>query len=223
MWNVDEFPWMIREEILRAQCNEVSVDLSAAGALGGDNDNTQTEVRTNTGHKDAIEAADGAPELHELGQDICEDIDDQLFRNIDRRVPEGYNWSASYNDSTSTALPHYVKAFYDNLVSTSIGNEVGQQHLKLLNKELHCPEVAKTDAQKFLIYHHLYWQWKLYQYRNGIIIDLPSMQTIYVEGLPGTGKTFIINTLCNVVKIIYRSNVADAASAPTGCAAALID
>jgi hypothetical protein len=135
---------MIRQEILRAQRNEVSVDLSAAGALGGDNDNTQTEVRTNTGHKDAIEAADGAPELHELGQDICEDIDDHLLRNIDRRVPEGYNWSASYNDSTSTALPHYVKAFYDNLVSTSIGNEVGQQHLKLLNEELHRPENAKN-------------------------------------------------------------------------------
>ncbi len=49
------------------------------------------------------------------------------------------------------------------------------------------------------------------------------MQTIYDKGLPGTGKTFIINTLRNIVKIIYRSNVADAASAPIGCAAALID
>ncbi len=146
------------------------------------------------------------------------------YRNIDRRIPEGYNWSAScYNDSTSTALPCYVKAFYENLVSTSIGNEVGQQHLKLLNKELHCPENAKTDAPKFPIHHHLYCQWKLYQYRNGIIIDLPPVQTIYVEGLPGTGKTFIINTLYNIVKIIYHSNVVDAASAPSGCAAALID
>jgi hypothetical protein len=63
----------------------------------------------------------------------------------------------------------------------------------------------------------------LYQYRNGIIIDLQPMQTIYVEGLPGTGKTFIINTLRNIVKIIYRSNVADAASAPTECTAALIE
>ena len=33
----------------------------------------------------------------------------------------------------------------------------------------------------------------------------------------------IINTLRNIVKIIYCSNVTDAASAPTGCAAALID
>ncbi len=67
---------MIRQEILPAHCNEVSVDFSAAGALGGDNDDTPAEVRTNAGQEDAIEAADSAPELHELGQDICEDIND---------------------------------------------------------------------------------------------------------------------------------------------------
>ena len=202
---------------------QVSVGLTEAGVLGGDNENTPTEIRINAGHEDAIEAADGAPALHELGQDICEDIDDELFRNIDRCVPDGYNWSENYNKITSTALPRYVKAFYDNLVSTTIQNEVGQQHLKLLNEELHCPENATTDAQKFLIYHYLYWQWRLYQYRNGIIVNLLPMQTIYVEGLPGTGKTFIINTLHNIVEIIYHSNDADAASGPTGCAAALID
>ena len=176
MWNVDEFPWIIRQEILGVQRNEVSVDLSATGALVGDNDYTPTEDRTNARHEGAIKAADGAPALHEQGQDICENMDNELFRNIDRRVPEGFNWSASYNESTSTALPCYAKAFYENLVSTSIGNEVGQKHLKPQNEELHCPENAKTDAQKFLVYHHLYWQWKLYQYRNGIIIDLPTMQ-----------------------------------------------
>ena len=60
-------------------------------------------------------------------------------------------------------------------------------------------------------------------YRIGIIVDLPPMQKIYVEGLPGTGKTFIINTLCNIIKIIYHSNDADAASAPMGYTAALTD
>ncbi len=47
MWNVDEFLWMIRQEILWAQCNEVIVDLSATGALVGDNDYTPTADRTN--------------------------------------------------------------------------------------------------------------------------------------------------------------------------------
>ncbi len=70
------------------------------GALVGDNDYTPTEDRANAGHKDAIEAADRAPVIHEQGQDNCEDINGELFRNIDRRVPEGYNWSASYNEST---------------------------------------------------------------------------------------------------------------------------
>ncbi len=44
------------------------MDLSATGALVGDNDYTPTENRDNApGHKDAIEAADGAPALNEQG------------------------------------------------------------------------------------------------------------------------------------------------------------
>eukprot|EP00956_Cyclotella_meneghiniana_P021660 scaffold39661_cov63-Cyclotella_meneghiniana.AAC.20 len=52
-------------------------------------------------------------------------------------------------------------------------------------------------------------------------MPLPPMQTIYVEGLPGTGKTFLINTLSNIVKTVTGSNTSYSASAPTGCAASL--
>ena len=107
-------------------------------------------------------------------------------------------------------------------MTASIHNH-GGIHLKLLNEELHRPENAKTDAQKFVVYHHLYWQRVWYLFRNREIDIVPPMQTIYVEGLPGVGKTFVINTLRNIIKIIAGKNDADAASAPTGCAAALID
>ena len=43
-----------------------------------------------------------------------------------------------------------------------------------------------------------------------------------MEGKPGTGKTFIIKTLHNINRIIHKSNLCDMASAPTGCASALI-
>ena len=52
---------------------------------------------------------------------------------------------------------------------------------------------------------------------------MPDSQNIYVEGLPGTGKTFIIKTLRNMIRKIHKSNHCDIASAPTGCAAALIN
>ena len=45
----------------------------------------------------------------------------------------------------------------------------------------------------------------------------------FVEGKPGTGKTFIIKTLRNVTRLLQKSNYSDMASAPTGCATALID
>ena len=48
------------------------------------------------------------------------------------------------------------------------------------------------------------------------------MQCVYIEGLPGTGKTYCIMNLRNMTRVIYNTNAADMASAPTGCAASLI-
>ena len=45
---------------------------------------------------------------------------------------------------------------------------------------------------------------------------------IFVEGKPGSGKTFVIKTLCNINRIISQTNLSDMASDPTGCASALI-
>ena len=47
-------------------------------------------------------------------------------------------------------------------------------------------------------------------------------QLVWIEGLPGTGKTFCIRTLTNIVRQIHKTNSADLASAPTGCAASHI-
>ena len=47
-------------------------------------------------------------------------------------------------------------------------------------------------------------------------------QLVWIEGLPGTGKIFCIRTLTNIVRQIHKTNSADLASAPTGCAASHI-
>ena len=55
-------------------------------------------------------------------------------------------------------------------------------------------------------------------------LNLPPNRTqlVWIEGLPGTGKTFCIRTLTNIVRQIHKTNSADLASAPTGCAASHI-
>jgi hypothetical protein len=50
----------------------------------------------------------------------------------------------------------------------------------------------------------------------------PPDRRILVAGLPGVGKTWIINTLRNITRLLYKRNLADMATTPTGSLAALI-
>ena len=135
IWNIEQFLWTLRQEIIRAQHNKGGVDLSGTGALVGDNDFSPTENRENAGHKAAIEAAEGALNENDLGEDDCEDIDDTLFRTMNRRVPKAYNWYANFNEQTSTALPRLAKQFYKDQMTVPAND--GQQPLKLFNKAKH--------------------------------------------------------------------------------------
>ena len=60
------------------------------------------------------------------------------------------------------------------------------------------PKNARSSAQIFLIYHHLYYQYLLYNHSNNEIVDLPLQQKVFVEEEAGTGKGFIIKTICNI-------------------------
>jgi hypothetical protein len=216
------FPWTIRTEILRARRNEKSVDLSESGHYAENDDFTPTDdnVRQNSENENAIETAEAAENNAGIQrEDDFEDLDDELFCNIDLRVPENHDWSASFSEAISKSLVELANSFYAEQMCTL--SEDGQP-LELFDDELHRPENAKTDGQKFIIYHHLFYQHMLQKFEAGDV-DLPDMQNVYVEGLPGTGKTFVINTLRNMIRKIYKSNNRDIASAPTGCAAALIN
>ena len=98
-----------------------------------------------------------------------------------------------------------------------------QYCLKLFEPNKHCPENCQGDAQTFLIYHHLYHHYLLDQHHKGIVKDRPPSQLVLVEGKPGTGKTFVTKTLRNITRQLTKLNSSDMASAPTGCAAALIE
>jgi hypothetical protein len=96
-----------------------------------------------------------------IREDDYEDIDDEVFRTMNMRLPENHDWSTCFNIQVSAALTQLNKTFYEEQMNSYIHNHEGI-HLKLLQEELHRPENAKTDAQKFIIYHHLYWQRQWY-------------------------------------------------------------
>ena len=96
--------------------------------------------------------------------------------------------------------------------------------LILFDYNIHKPENCKGAAQIFLIYEHLYYHYihECFNDNPTQTRQPPSLMT-WVEGKPGTGKSFVTKTLQNITRIIAQRNPSDLVSAPTGCAAALIN
>ena len=69
----------------------------------------------------------------------------------------------------------------------------------------------------------MYYHYLQHQFSNNPINQRPPSLITYVEGKPGTGKSFVTQTLRNITRLLTQRNSSDMASAPTGCAAALID
>ena len=99
------------------------------------------------------------------------------------------------------------------------------QNFDLVEESKYRPENCRGFSQAFLVYLHIYchYLWDEYEQSKDLhddIIPPPSTFT-KVQGKPGTGKTFVVNTIQNITRNIFQSDRFDAGSAPTGCAAAL--
>eukprot|EP00956_Cyclotella_meneghiniana_P042800 scaffold249323_cov36-Cyclotella_meneghiniana.AAC.3 len=135
MWNREHFPWSTRLEILRAKRNKHSVDVSAAEALVGNNENTPAEERVHAANENAVEEADNGEATR---QENYEDIEVELFRNMDTRVLAGYDWSADFDEQLVKALPDFIKAFYE--AQMAFFQNQAANKIELINEELYRPE-----------------------------------------------------------------------------------
>ena len=91
----------------------------------------------------------------------------------------------------------------------------------ILNREnIHWPEMCRGNRHKFLIYSNLlsHYEWD----QNCGANNLPESHHFKAQGKPDTGKSFVINHLRNITKLIMKSNLYDTAIALTECAASLI-
>eukprot|EP00984_Skeletonema_dohrnii_P031047 scaffold23084_cov153-Skeletonema_dohrnii-CCMP3373.AAC.2 len=237
-----EFPDTIRAELWRCKRKESAVDTGSSGiaaAVGGDaNYHTPTnpDDRQDDANDDAELAAQFAEDAAEgIGEEETEgDLQDTMFQNLRTSVPEGFDWSESYDESKKDILQKFAKKFYADKNASIINNNPQDEPLELFDPELCKPENTRSEAQQLIIYHHLYSQWKLYQFETAKALHeqdpeahpppppRPPDQHLLIEGLPGTGKTFIIKTIRNMTRKIHKSNRADIAVAPTGCAASHI-
>ena len=225
-----QFPPRIRTEILRVKRNESSVDLTASNLGGGEMEFTPTNsyLRRNEASEEAEEAANmahAAAQESGGGEEDEVDMDDALYVSLVRHASANYNWSDHYYESKTKALEAYAKAYYQKRTAVILEHS-DNEPVKLFDIDNYHPRKAKSEEQKFLMHHHLYTQYVLKKYRenqgSGEPSELPPMQSVYIEGLPGVGKTHCILTIQNMTRVINNTNTADMSSAPTGCAASLI-
>ena len=112
MWNFDEFPGSIRAEILRSKRKEYGVDTSESGLMGLDADFTPTtENRVNEAHEEAADQAEDYYNNNAQNEEL-EEIDDETFRTIDTRVPDGHDWSENFDEAIATRLSDFTSRFY---------------------------------------------------------------------------------------------------------------
>ena len=72
---------------------------------------------------------------------------------------------------------------------------------------------------RHLLFHYRKWQWEVEHQSSPE--HLPPCENLFVEGVAGSGKTFVIMTDRNITVAVEGRNSAEMASAPTGCAASI--
>jgi hypothetical protein len=236
------FPETIRAEIWRHKRKQKPVNTDESG-LVGDGDISTPSDETNrqiAAHDEAENSALIAEAAAVHGGVVDDDdegagLEDTLFQSLRTNVPADWNWSYRYDESKTHALTDHAKKYYadKNAAIINGANSTNDEPPELFDPELHKPENAKTEGQKCIIYHHLYSHYMLKKFETDRLaaeqdgghthpIVRPPCQHVLIEGLPGTGKTFVILTMRNITRQIHKHELSDMASAPTGSAAALI-
>ena len=219
MYNSKLFPDRIRTEILRAKRKEIYDVQELVYDLNANQESKPTSERDNPEFEDHYQAA-LSPVDDNKDEGKYEDMAEFLFDDIENR-PAFYDWSQNYVVGMSKKLDELARWFYKaKNESVIVGLE---EELKLFEIEKHIPENCCGEAQKFLVYHHLYHHYMMQKFDNKEIQNRPPSQFVLVEGKPRTGKTFITKTLRNIKRFLTKSNSSDIATAPAGCAAVLID
>ncbi|KAL7537702.1 hypothetical protein ACHAXR_008006, partial [Thalassiosira sp. AJA248-18] len=216
-------PDRVLNAILRVKRGEMGVNAEESEAIGGaPNAYTPTtdQERRNATHDLAGEAANISDRAS--NDEEFEDMTDELFNRLRSDAPVGHNWSDNYSVEIRDSLRSTAKDYYERQRQRTIDGNTEHEQLELFDEHIYQPRNAKTDGQKFLVYHNLYHHYLRVQHKQGHLHHPPPTQLVKVEGLPGVGKTFIILTLRNIARRIEGRNNADLASTPTGCSAFLI-
>ena len=231
-----DYPKPTWAEIIKAKHNVKHVDKEGQQYRGGSEavPNTQTSERPNEQneqHAAVLNAVGAEAGLDYEMDDVMADGDlgESDFDSFPVIDPDR-DWSCNYDPNASTWLDEHKKRYYGNQANNNNNdNDNEPQVCTLDNETKYRPENAKGYAQKLLIgmFLMLYKRWLAYF--DTVSADPssppapPPSLHCYVQGNPGTGKSYVIRTLNNCVISISKRMDRVLNLAPTGCAASLIN
>jgi hypothetical protein len=222
------YPPQFRADILRAKYN-CKYDTTATNLAVPrvDTNHTPTDGRPNNLYDDIAAAADAG------GYDGEGLVSDGDFQDKDYScfpLPDpSIDWSVNKVPGADKYLDRHTKNYYESLGTGSLAD------VHMNDEEKYRPENAHGYAQKFLVGAFLIMWMRWMTYFNDVSACDDEANTegqaapvppkalhAYVQGKPGTGKTYVINTLRNCIIQISGSMDRVLTVAPTGCAASLI-
>ena len=215
-----DFPARKRAEILRVRLRLSGVDIDIGSDLQNHNNTEDRNVEEDTMFNEAIDST--ISQNSSIGSNENVGLSENYFNLLPDRTPDNYDWAIDYASMYKDWLHKFAKHFYEEQNHNILANDSGSS-LNITNVEdTFIPENCRGDSQKFIIYHNLYYQYMLFQHSLDDSNENPNQQFIFVEGKPGTGKTFVVRTLQYINSVIHKSKLCVLSSAPTGCASALI-
>ena len=93
--------------------------------------------------------------------------------------------------------------------------------MSLIEEKIYNPENTITDSQNVNIFNHIYQYYIFYIIKD--IDDFSVSMNVKIQGLPGTSKTLISNTIRNIDINLNPMFLSYICCVPTGCAASLIN
>jgi hypothetical protein len=215
-----EFPRTV-EAAIRSLQNGVVFDASEGDTFDTGEDNISDPGDTepngvNADINDEAFAIDGV--LGEAPDDFEDCIQDAEFSRDELKVfdiGKDRDWSSGFDQSKVTWFEDYRDYFYAKKRSITF-----IAPMDLFDTNVYAPEKCQGFAQSFLLamtLHTLY----LYLEEDTELLTDPEHPCYnhLTQGNPGTGKTFCIKTILNVIRQAHLRMSSGKSTAPTGCAA----
>jgi hypothetical protein len=230
MWNDAFFPQQVRADILFQRVNGRNI-IAAEGAVlrgGTAAPNTPTRGRVDEHLADALIENEQLPTLRRAEGSDWEAFDENEFNSIPTN-DENVDWSVGYEERCETWLRSSTVEYYKERDRRILENPVDDSDvIEMFEPNIYKPENVRGEEQDLIVHHSLYGHYMYERYENIVRDDTnatvkpPPSHMCFVEGKPGTGKTFVTKTLRNITRVVRKNNEADQGSAPTGCAADLL-